>query len=170
MTVFKVQAFLCNLMRGEYKRVPKPVRHEARRLLKHYPMGCDLMSKDAWDQLTVQKWATEMDSRWRCDKAERDIAELRDRLEVEESAVNHLHTDRNNLRLEVERLRAELVRNTDELSFQRDEARRECCRWMAEAEGGTPEEHAQEMGWDCFTVTEARSPAAPTDKTTQETP
>lgn len=40
-------------------------------------------------------------------KADRDIAELRDRLEVEESAVNHLHIDRNNLRLEVERLRAE---------------------------------------------------------------
>jgi hypothetical protein len=74
---------------------------------------------------------------------------------------------------------------------ERDEARRECCRWMAEAEGGTPEEHAQEMGWDCFgvtkqptedssvpqipriegdlwTVTESRSPAAPTDKPTQE--
>jgi hypothetical protein len=33
---------------------------------------------------------------------------------------------------------------------ERDEARREACRWMAEAEGGTPEEHAQEMGWDCF--------------------
>lgn len=99
---------------------------------------------------------------------------------------------------------------------ERDEARRECCRWMAEAEGGTPEEHAQEMGWDCFgvttrttedssvpqiprkennqanlsdatckgilynsngpqeiegdlwTVTESRSPAAPTNKPTQE--
>lgn len=34
---------------------------------------------------------------------------------------------------------------------ERDEARREACRWMAEAEGGTPEEHAQEQGWDCFT-------------------
>ena len=33
---------------------------------------------------------------------------------------------------------------------ERDEARREACRWMAEAEGGTPEEHAQEQGWDCF--------------------
>jgi hypothetical protein len=71
MAVFKVQAFLCNLMRGEYKRVPKPVRQEARRLLKHYPLGCDLMSRDAWDQPTVQKWATEMDSRWR---GEEDMA------------------------------------------------------------------------------------------------
>ncbi len=35
------------------------------RMLKHYPMACDLLCRDAWDQLTVQKWATEMDSRWR---------------------------------------------------------------------------------------------------------
>lgn len=33
---------------------------------------------------------------------------------------------------------------------ERDEARREVCRWMAEAEGGTPEEHAAEMGWHCW--------------------
>ena len=33
---------------------------------------------------------------------------------------------------------------------ERDEARREACRWMAEAEGGTPEEHAREQGWDCW--------------------
>jgi len=65
MAVFKVQAFLVNLMIGGYKRVPKGVRHEARRLLKHYPMACDLLSRDAWDQPTVQKWGTEMDSRWR---------------------------------------------------------------------------------------------------------
>ena len=65
LAVFKVQAFLCNLMRGNYSRVSKEVRHEARRLLKHYPMGCELLCRDAWDQPTVQKWATEMDSRWR---------------------------------------------------------------------------------------------------------
>ena len=41
-------------------------------------------------------------------------------------------------------------RDIAELIRERDEARRECCRWMAEAEGGTPEEHAQEQGWDCF--------------------
>ena len=40
---------------------------------------------------------------------------------------------------EIERLRKE-----------RDEARREACRWMAEVIGGTPEEHAAEMGWDCW--------------------
>jgi len=65
ITVFRVQAFLCNLMFGDYKRVPKEVRQQARRLLKHYPMACDLLSRDAWDEPTVQKWATEMDSRWR---------------------------------------------------------------------------------------------------------
>ena len=52
---------------------------------------------------------------------------------------------------------------------ERDEARRECCRWMAEAEGGTPEEHAQEMGWDCY-VTKAPTSDAQTDETSQETP
>ena len=65
MAVFKVQAFLVNLMLGFYPRVPKDVRAEARRLLKHYPMACDLLSRDAWDQPTVQKWGNEMDSRWR---------------------------------------------------------------------------------------------------------
>jgi len=33
---------------------------------------------------------------------------------------------------------------------ERDEARRELCRWQAEAEGGTPEEHAKDEGYDCF--------------------
>lgn len=74
-------------------------------------------------------------------KAERDMAELRDQLEVEENAVNHLHTDRNNLRLEVERLRAE-----------RDEARRQVC--MAEANHlptmADPHREAKRRGWDCF--------------------
>lgn len=65
MAVFKVQAFLKNLMLGNYPRVSKEVRAEARRMLKHYPMACDLLCRDAWDQPTVQKWATEMDSRWR---------------------------------------------------------------------------------------------------------
>jgi len=36
------------------------------------------------------------------------------------------------------------------LQDQRDEARRELCRWQAEAEGGTPKEHADDEGWDCF--------------------
>lgn len=52
---------------------------------------------------------------------------------------------------------------------ERDEARRECCRWMAEAEGGTPEEHAQEMGWDCY-VPKVTLSDAKDETTTQETP
>jgi len=68
MAVFRVQAFLSRLMTprdGGYKGIPAAVRDEARRLLKHYPMACDLLSRDAWDQPTVQKWGNEMDSRWR---------------------------------------------------------------------------------------------------------
>ena len=89
---------------------------------------------------------------WRqaAQKADRDINELRDRLEVEESAVNHLHTDRNNLRLEVERLRAE-----------RDETRRDLCRFYCAndtewgsgpfpMEQSTPSMFATLKGWDCF--------------------
>ena len=84
-------------------------------------------------------------------KADRDIVELRDQLEVEENAVNHLHTDRNNLRLEVERLRVE-----------RDEARMWICRFDAESRSKharrcgmsdydyTPLQMARERGWDCF--------------------
>ena len=32
---------------------------------------------------------------------------------------------------------------------QRDEARREVCKWLVTAEGGTEQEHATEAGWDC---------------------
>lgn len=45
-----------------------------------------------------------------------------------------------------------LMRRTelDKLTRERDEARREACRWMAEAEGGTPVKYSAEMGWFCF--------------------
>jgi hypothetical protein len=68
---------------------------------------------------------------------------------VEESAVNHLHTDRNNLRLEIERLRAELVSTTNKLTAERDEARREACESDTETHGGALLE-AKRRGWDCF--------------------
>lgn len=77
MAVFRVQAFLKNLMLGNYPRVSKEVRAEARRLLKHFPMACDLMNYDAWDEPTVQKWAAEMDRRWRCDETSVEAAETR---------------------------------------------------------------------------------------------
>ena len=33
---------------------------------------------------------------------------------------------------------------------ERDEARREVCRWLVIAEGGTEQEHAAGAGWDCY--------------------
>ena len=75
-------------------------------------------------------------------KAERDIAELRNALEVEESAVNHLHTDRNNLRLEIDRM-------VEKLTAERDEARREVGESDTGTHGGALLE-ADRRGWDCF--------------------
>ena len=77
-------------------------------------------------------------------KAERDIAELRD-------AVDRLHTDRNNLRLEIDRM-------VDKLTAQRDEARRRLCAELLEVEGHPvgwkgargAEGIAERLGWDCF--------------------
>lgn len=90
-------------------------------------------------------------------KAERDISELRNALEVEESAVNHLHTDRNNLRLEIDRM-------VEKLTAQRDEARRVACEveadryFLLHKVNGLGEPYtryeskdvALRMGWDCF--------------------
>jgi hypothetical protein len=47
----------------------------------------------------------------------------------------------------------QMVQDIKTLQTERDEARRELCRWQAEAEGGTPEEHAKDEGWDCFKET-----------------
>jgi hypothetical protein len=44
---------------------------------------------------------------------------------------------------------------------ERDEARREVCRWLTEAEGGTPEEHAADQGWACFDPDENGTMNAP---------
>lgn len=85
------------------------------------------------------------------DEAADEIERLRKRLLAEENAYDierrqneHLQTDRNNLALEVERLRAE-----------RDEARRLYCIAFQEitenlGEKNTTESIAEEMGWDCF--------------------
>lgn len=65
---------------------------------------------------------------------------------------------------EIERLRNkrdQLVRITNKLTVERDEARREVCRWLAEAEGGTPEEHAADQGWACFDEDENGTMNAP---------
>lgn len=64
MAVFRVQAFLCRLMRardGGYKGIPSGVRKDARRLLKHYPIGADLLLPGSFCRDTVQRWAIELD-------------------------------------------------------------------------------------------------------------
>ncbi len=77
-------------------------------------------------------------------KADRDIAQLRDALEIEKDAVDHLHTDRNNLRLEIDRM-------VDKLTAQRDEARQRYCFAMAEhGEEAEARQNAKDEGWDCF--------------------
>lgn len=52
-------------------------------------------------------------------------------------------------------------RDIAELRAERDEARREVCRWLAEAEGGTPEEHAADQGWACVDEDENGTMNAP---------
>lgn len=45
---------------------------------------------------------------------------------------------------------ARMMIERDKAESERDEARREVCRCLTKAEGGTPEEHAADQGWDCF--------------------
>jgi hypothetical protein len=42
---------------GGLKRIPKDVRDEARRLLRHYPHSFDLSSADCWDPLEALRRA-----------------------------------------------------------------------------------------------------------------
>lgn len=76
-------------------------------------------------------------------KAERDILALLDQLEVEENAVNHLHTDRNNLRLEIDRM-------VDKLTAERDDARALYCGVLEAYKRGDGREEAKKRGWYCF--------------------
>ena len=50
--VISVRNFLTKLLSAKhgYKRIPKEVRKEAHRLLKHYPLGIDLIGKDSFDK------------------------------------------------------------------------------------------------------------------------
>lgn len=50
----------------------------------------------------------------------------------------------------VNHVEASLWRALREARRERDEARREVCKWLVTAEGGTEQEHAAEAGWDCF--------------------
>ena len=76
-------------------------------------------------------------------KAERDIAALWDQLEVKENAVNHLHTDRNSLRLEIDRM-------VDKLTAERDDARALYCGVLEAYKRGDGREEAKKRGWYCF--------------------
>jgi len=77
MAVFSVRAFLCRLISardGGYKGIPSGVRKDARRLLKHYPVGSDLLQPEAFCGDTIQRWAAEMDRSWRCDETSSDAS------------------------------------------------------------------------------------------------
>ncbi len=50
---------------GGFKGIPKDVRQQFRRALKHYPLAADLLQPDAFDRETIERWSAEMDSRWR---------------------------------------------------------------------------------------------------------
>lgn len=72
MAVFSMQAlaYKCISARnGGFKGIPKAVREEFRRVMRHYPLGADLLQPDAFCRDTIQRWAAEMDRSWRCDEA-----------------------------------------------------------------------------------------------------
>jgi hypothetical protein len=59
-SVIRTQDFLLRLAspyNGGLKGIPKPVREEARRLLRHYPMWFDLGRSDAFDAETAKRIA-----------------------------------------------------------------------------------------------------------------
>lgn len=102
-----------------------------------------------------------------CNAAADEIERLRRRLLAEENAYDierrqneHLQTDRNNLALEIERLRVivqgwdhsarNAERDMETLRAERDEARRELCRHVFLNGGIPPQQYAAVMGWDCF--------------------
>jgi hypothetical protein len=59
-SVINTQDFLLRLASpygGGLKRIPKNVRDEARRLLRHYPHSFDLSRADCWDPLEALRRA-----------------------------------------------------------------------------------------------------------------
>ena len=64
--VIRAREFLLRLAmpRGGIKRVPRPVRDEARRLLRHYPGWFDLGRADAFDAATASREGLESDAEW----------------------------------------------------------------------------------------------------------
>lgn len=62
------------------------------------------------------------------------------RIEELENRCEHLETDRNNCELLI-----------NDLTRERDAARREVCLWQGLDTGNTSEQVAKVRGWDCFT-------------------
>jgi hypothetical protein len=55
---------LCSPYGGGIKRIPREVRQEARRLLRHYPGWFDLGRADAFDAATASREGLESDAEW----------------------------------------------------------------------------------------------------------
>lgn len=49
---------------GGFKRIPKAVREEARRVLRHYPGWYDLGRADAFDTAAASREGLETDAEW----------------------------------------------------------------------------------------------------------
>jgi hypothetical protein len=49
---------------GGIKNVPKVVREEARRLLRHYPTPMDVLLPEHWDQQTVDAYYDDLAKTW----------------------------------------------------------------------------------------------------------
>lgn len=47
-----------------YKRIPKEVREEARRILRHYPHAGDYLRPEQFDEETIDEYYEEQDRRW----------------------------------------------------------------------------------------------------------
>ena len=58
--VLQARAFLTRLANpyvpGGIKRIPKAVRQEALRVLRHYPMGFEVADPRSFDEQAVQEW------------------------------------------------------------------------------------------------------------------
>ena len=66
-SVIRAREFLLRLASphgGGLKRIPREVREEARRVLRHYPGWYDLARADAFDAATASRAGLESDAEW----------------------------------------------------------------------------------------------------------
>jgi hypothetical protein len=63
--VLQAREFLTRLANpyvpGGIKRIPKAVRQEALRVLRHFPMGCEVADKKAFDEDVVTAWYSRLE-------------------------------------------------------------------------------------------------------------